>query len=273
MKLLTLTSVLTITLLVGCGSDSDDDAPPNPLATVSGFCQAWAELACNPNVVNYCAADDADACQSSQSEFCEELVPSNGYDATNASDCLRAVENAYADGDLDADELMVVRALGGECSTLIRGDADEGEACDENSDCDTTAGFTCVQRAGDQGTCQVPREVDAGRSCSAADAVCDDGFYCDGRNCVERLPEDTECLDSSECAEDLRCEVTSNGEAGASGVPSGQGTCVPRAGTLDPCESHDDCVSGFCLALDGGAGECINQIRLARSEPICEQLR
>src|SRR6188768_4281109 len=118
-----LLPVVLLLPLGGCSSDSKARGP-DPLATVSGFCQAWAELACTQKVVDLCAADDINGCQSGQSDFCESLVPSSGYDPTYAKECLRAVELAYAGTGLDAEQLLVVRQLRGECSRLIRGSAE-----------------------------------------------------------------------------------------------------------------------------------------------------
>ncbi len=267
-----LLTVIVGASLAACSSDSKGTAD-NPLATVSGFCQAWAEVACNPDVVDYCNAANVDDCQQSQADYCEQLIPSRGYDPTNASECLRAVENAYEDGNLNAEELLVVRALGGDCSQLIRGSAEQGDDCTADSDCDTTAGFACVKRSSTHGTCQVPVEVDAGRSCDNAADVCIDGFYCDGKHCVERLSEGNSCDDDSECAADLRCQANSLGEGGSGNSSNGDSTCVPRAPNSSACESHEDCASGFCFMQDSSSGECISLVRLGRNEPICDDLR
>ena len=115
--------------------------------------------------------------------------------------------------------------------------------------------------------------VEAGRSCTNAAAVCEEGFYCDGRNCLEKLPEDAPCIDTQECADDLRCEGAGNGEGGASGSDDDAGTCVARITGLDPCESNDDCASGYCEQSGTAAGECFTTLQFGRREPICEDLR
>lgn len=257
------------------GSKSKDDGP-NPLATVSGFCQAWAEVACNPDVVELCGGgEDVVACQQTQFDFCEELVPSVGYDPKYAKECLRAVEVAYTGDGLDAEQLLLVRQLGGDCSRLTRGSAEEGESCDADTDCDTIEGFVCVKRPGGDGTCQIPEEVGAGKSCRDPAAVCEEGFYCDGRNCIEKLPEDEPCVDTQECADDLRCAQTSAGEGGASGDDSdGAGTCVPRITGIDTtCSVNDDCKSGYCEQSGSAAGECVSSLKFSRRDPVCEDLR
>ena len=97
-----LLSVALLLPLAGCSGSDRKGSGPDPLATVSGFCQAWAELACTQEVVDLCAATDINACQRGQSAFCEDLVPSSGYDPKYAKDCLRAVEIAYSGTSLDA---------------------------------------------------------------------------------------------------------------------------------------------------------------------------
>ena len=271
-----LLSLALLLPLAGCSGSDSKGKGPNPLATVSGFCQAWAEVACTPDVVELCGGgSEIDACQRTQSDFCEDLVPSAGYDPKYAKECLRAVELAYLGDDLDAEQLLVVRQLGGECSRLIRGSSLAGGACNEDTDCDTISGYTCVTRPGDDGTCQIPEEVGAGLSCRDAAAVCEEGFYCDGRNCIERLPEGEPCVDTQECAADLRCESASNGEGGAAGEGSDTaGSCVPRITRFDvPCEENDDCDSGYCEQSGEAAGECIAKLQFSRHEPICSDLR
>jgi len=271
--------LLAVALLLpfsACSGSESKGKGPNPLATVSGFCQAWAEFACNEQVVDLCGGgDDIDACQRTQAEFCKDIVPSEGYDPKYAKECLRAVELAYKKTGLDAEQLLVVRQLAGECSRLTRGSRLEDESCSKDTDCDTISGFVCVTRPGAGGTCQIPTEVGAGKSCRNPAAVCEEGFYCDGRNCIEKLPEGDTCIDTQECAADLRCERASSGAGGEGGASSDEpGTCVPRITRFDvPCEENDDCVSGYCEQNGSAKGECISSLKFSRHEPICEDLR
>lgn len=257
----------------GCSSSESKSNATDPLATVSGFCQAWAEAACTDTVVTFCGADDVDACQLTQADFCEGLVPRENYDPKYAPECIHAVELAYAKNDLTAEELNVVRQLGGPCARVLSGSAEEGDDCSEDYDCDVTSGFACVKRPGKDGTCQKPVEVGAGKSCSSPAAVCEDGFYCNGKNCIERLPEDEPCVDSSECEAELRCEAESSGAGGAGGKTPVGGTCMPRAPSLDACANNDDCRSGFCWMEDSSVGECYPALQLSPKEPICDDLR
>ena len=270
-----LLSLAVLLPLGACSGSESKSRGPNPLATVSGFCQAWAEYACNPDVVNFCGGgEDIGGCQRTQSDFCESVVPSEGYDPKYAKECLRAVERAYEGDGLDTEQLLLVRQLKGDCARLTHGTARAGDSCSEDTECDTIEGYSCVTRPGAEGTCQIPVEVEAGDRCRDPEAVCEQGYYCNGTNCIATLEEGDPCVDTQECAADLRCEKTSSGEGGAGGEDENPGTCVPRITRFDdPCQENDDCGSGYCEQSGSGAGDCVDMIQFSRGEPICEDLR
>src|ERR1041384_796594 len=86
-----------------CTTEED---PPDPLATTGGFCDAWAERACQADVVKYCNAKSVDSCRSTQGDFCRGILPEN-YTSARAKACLDAVEDAYRDAELTPEELQV----------------------------------------------------------------------------------------------------------------------------------------------------------------------
>jgi hypothetical protein len=266
----------SVLLLPACsGSEELAPAAPDPLETVGGFCQMWAEAACNDDVVDACAAADTPACMDAQSDFCASLISESVYAKDLAEDCLDAVRDAYEDADLAAEELAVVRALGAPCDQLFRGPAQRGDACSDSRDCDTVAGFRCIVKvAGEDGSCEEPVVVTGGRSCERADQVCEEDFYCDGSHCVEKRTEGTACGADVECADTLRC-TTDSGAGGAGGAEgSGESRCTPRAGTTEACSADDDCQSRVCArAREASSGVCVRAVRLSVSEPVCEDLR
>jgi hypothetical protein len=205
------------------------------------------------------------------------LFGAGDYDRTNAEECLQAVEDAYEDGDLVAHELKTVRNLENRCAGLINGSGDVGDDCDEDSDCNVVDGLACVQRPGEDGSCQEPEEVQAGRPCSNPAAVCEDGFYCNGSNCVEQKNNSAPCMLSVECGEELYCLLseTSSGEGGAGGDDGGttqSGLCVNKKNIGSACVSNEQCDEGTtCVIVGDGDGECLARVRLGRSEPICDQ--
>src|SRR5882672_6613871 len=112
--------LLALTLPLGCTVEKE--TPPDPLATRTGFCTAWAENACQSAVLDDCSSPSAEACQSTQSDFCLGIIPES-YSSKHAKECLAAVKAAYKDGDLTGDELAVVIKLGAPCDQLSKGTA------------------------------------------------------------------------------------------------------------------------------------------------------
>lgn len=239
---------------LACGED--DEAPPE---TREQFCNRWAEAACSEDVVSACQAASADACRLAQEGFCLDLVPSGGFVPDQADACIDAVGNAYGDADLTASELNTVLRLGAPCDRLVRGPRGAAESCTSRLDCDAPAGYDCVFRGGaEAGTCQVPVDVEAGRDCSADNAVCPDGFYCDGENCVEGAEIGEDCARSEECRD---------GYCGAGG------TCTAALPVDAECTTDEECESGVCYAFSDAERVCTDRVRLSRTDPLCEEAR
>jgi hypothetical protein len=240
-------------LLLAACSDDDDTKD----RTREEFCRDWAEAACSEEAVSACQATDAEDCRQSQEDFCRDLVPADFSDEQGQA-CIDAVGDAYEDGDLEGDELATVLKLGPPCDKIIRGDQGRGEECDSTRDCDAAAGFECVRKSdSEEGTCQIPERIGDGRDCSAAQATCNVGFYCNGDNCVEAKGAGGSCTIPEECGEDAFCN---------------DGTCEERAGVNETCTSDQQCLEGICFDFEGER-TCTDRIRLARAEPVCDDLR
>ncbi len=224
-----LLAVLLSSLSVGCGGDD----PPDPLATRSGFCAEWAKRACNDEVVDACAAKDAETCREAQVDHCESLVSTSAYNRSLARGCLDAVRSALAEGELDADGAALVLRGEGACS------------------------FSCIE--GDDGDCIEPTIVGGGEECSDSDTLCAPGFYCDGDNCIAKRGVGKDCSADVPCRDDLNCV----GEAGAR-------VCEERAANGEACTDDIDCQSGICAQ---GAQICASRIILSAAEPACELFR
>jgi hypothetical protein len=259
--LLPLSSVL---IWFGCsGSQPGPGAEEDKLRTESSFCTEWAKAACNELVVEVCTSNRTD-CLATQKDFCGALVPS-GYNSTYAEECIEAVEDAYDDAILTAEELNVVLSLGGECTRINDGGQDEGDDCIRSTDCDGVNGFTCVMKAGQViGTCQLPISAGGGDPCDDPQVVCEEGFYCDGENCLRRRVLDDACDSTDMCAADLQCVVAAD---------AAEGTCIPRFDVAEPCTADGECVSGICLGPTEPEKICIESIRLATFDPVCRELR
>jgi hypothetical protein len=227
--------------------------------TRDGFCDRWAEAACNNNVVSACQAASVDACRVSQERFCLGLVPASGFVDERADACIGAVGAAYADADLTVLELDTVLRLGPPCDQLVRGTRTEGASCTSRLDCDGPAGFDCVFKGSQtSGTCQRPEVASPGTDCSDAAAICTEGFYCDGDNCIEGNDPGEACLRDAECAD---------GYCGPNDV------CVAGLSVNTTCTDDAQCVSGFCYAYSASERVCTDRVRLSRTDPACEDLQ
>jgi hypothetical protein len=255
--------------LTHCSATKDGPgAGPNPLGTETGFCRAWAANACNQTVVDDCQAPDVDACLTAQAAFCMGKVPS-GYEPDNAQACLDRVKLAYDDAELSLEDIRVVLQFGEPCDKLIRGSAPQGGSCTQDTDCDTLSDHKCVIKAGETyGTCYEPVVVGGGRGCDAPEETCEDGFYCNGMNCVERLGPDAECTSDAECSAELRCVIGPADDAGVSA-----GSCQPRNVLSAECTADAECQSGYCSIAPGEPGLCADMVRFGLREPVCEDLK
>jgi hypothetical protein len=242
---------LVFALLGACG---DDGPKVDPLAKASGFCEAWAEKACNPDVVDNCSEQaDEEACLESQKDFCLSIVPASDYRKDGVSECLAAVQAAYDDVKITAEEAQIVLMAGPPCHR-VRG---EGEpSCKNDDECEDFDGASCEKLDGASvGTCV----VDGGRSCSGDGLDCADGFYCNEKNCVARLGEGEECASDEQCTPELRCTfATEDAEVE---------TCAPRKAVDEECKAHSDCASRFCAS-----SRCATRAILSDKEDICEDL-
>jgi len=253
--------LLCLSGVVGCSST---ETLPDPNGTVSTFCENWGRQACSSKVVLACSgADKVDAtltesCVASQQTFCEGLLPPKGYSSQQATQCLRAIGAAYADGVLSAEEVATVRHRGEPCNHLVKGAQGEAESCASDDDCDTLKNYLCVLKSG-EGSCQIPVLVDNGTSCAAADAACNPGFYCGtDENCVQSKAVGKACDATFECATGLECDT---------------GKCVMRVDAAS-CAKDDDCTTNVCdIPFGSSTGRCVKSITLSSSASICEDLR
>jgi hypothetical protein len=213
-----------------------------------------------------------DACQAKQSAFCSTLVSDGEYSSATAKDCLEAVETAYEDGKLTREERDTVRVLGGACNKIRSGPGGVGASCAGDADCNRDIDLDCIMKAGSvSGTCQAPVVVMGGFDCSAADAQCVEGFFCDGRNCIRGEAAGDSCGPDTPCADDLQCVPLADGEPADGGVPDA--TCVPRRGVGGECATDADCASRICSPRAGAAGVCSAAIVLGPTDPVCIDLQ
>jgi hypothetical protein len=271
-----LLAVTALGLAAGCSHK--DDALANKVSTVSGFCNEWATRACNDNVVKHCAAATTEDCMNSQQAFCEMLVPQDEYSSKTAIDCLNAVQSAYQQDSLDASQRDTVLHLGNECSKILSGDRTAGKSCTVDSDCNRDEGLACVMK-GTAGKCEMPSSppIMGGYSCEADEAVCADGFYCDGKDCLAEKSEGDDCSAAVPCDAKSHCLDKNGNLIGPGGTADGgaaSGTCAARKTMGAECASDDDCTSLICAISSGSTkGVCAAQVSFGPSEEICKNLR
>ena len=269
-KLLILS--LGMAAFAGCSSDASGpklDETDNSLKDRGSFCKAWANAACNEDVVDSCQAADADACIAAQRNYCVSLVPA-GYKSTHADECIAAVKRAYDDAELNKTELEIVLKLGGDCGRLVDGGSAEGVSCTVSTDCNTVKGYECVIKAGNsEGTCQVRKIQGPGEPCDEPAQVCDTGAYCagnddDGYNCLVTKPTGKTCTYDAMCDTSDLCDVSGSSD----GVT---GKCAPKLERSDTCATNEECASGICLQ-GSTKSACADSVKLTFGSPFCTDL-
>jgi hypothetical protein len=244
---------LMVALAAVAGCSEDDDA-----LDAAGFCDEWAARACSEEVVSACQVASSEDCVQGQRTACLARLPGGEFSDARAGQCLDAVEAALEDADLTADELRTTLRLDAPCDRLVAGPADEGDACSADSDCDAPAGLTCVFR-GQAGSCQIPETVQPGLDCSASNAVCTEGFFCNGDNCIGTGDEGDPCLRDEECSMGTFCDAA--------------GTCQAGLEIGASCQLDAECATGICLRFSATEQACTDRLRLSRSEPLCNDFR
>lgn len=262
-----LISALGFAFAAACSSD--DSGPKridqDSLKTREAFCKAWADAACNDDVVDACQAPDADACMAAQKEDCAGRVPV-GYVPTNAEECIAAVKRAYSDSELNKADLDLVLNLGGDCSQLVRGPVSAGGDCTVTTDCDTTKSYSCVIKAGDaSGTCQIPKIQGPGEPCDEPSQVCDTGAYCDGDNCLVTRAQGKSCTYDAMCGTSDLCDFS----AATDDPPTGK--CAPKLARGATCTVGTECASGICLQ-GSTKSACADTVKLTFGSPYCTAL-
>ncbi len=266
-----LTFSFGLALVAGCSGDATGPkrVEADSLKDRAGFCSAWADAACNEDVVDACGAKDENDCMAAQKDYCASLVPA-GYKSANAETCIAAVKRAYDDAELNRAELDLVLNLAGECGRLVQGSSAEGVTCTVSTQCNTVKGYTCVIKPGKaEGTCQVAVLQSAGQSCDKPEEVCQTGYYCaeklkGGGICgAQGTSADDEdgpdlCDDDSMCIAADLCDLAT-------------GTCAPKLQKPAECTADAQCASGICLTTAANP-KCVDAVVLTPEASICTTL-
>jgi hypothetical protein len=219
------------------------------------FCDRWASAACTAQVVSVCQTGAAE-CQASQATSCRDWLPEDFQDV-GVDECLSAVNEAYADADLDAAELDIVWRLGAPCNGIVVAGV-SGETCESDANCSASTGLTCVFKDQPTGTCERAEIVEAGFSCAERAEQCEPGFFCNGENCIVAGDAGDDCVNDSQCAEGHSCQ---------------QGLCEAQASVGADCTTDRECESDICYEVDVSERVCVDRIRLSPAEPACDALK
>lgn len=269
-KLLILS--LGLAAFAGCAVDAAGPkrTEDTSLKDRGSFCKAWAEAACNDDVVDSCQAPDQETCIAAQKAHCTMIVPP-GYKSTRAEECITAVAHAYDDAELDKADLDLVLNLGGECSHLVEGVSGVGGSCLLPTDCNTVKGYSCVIKAGNpEGTCQIPDSQGPGEPCDEPAQVCDPGAYCagsdeDGYNCLVTKAQGKACTYDAMCDTSALCDKSASTDDGLTGK------CGPKLERSATCTKPEECASGICLEASTKS-VCADAVRLTIESSYCADL-
>jgi hypothetical protein len=220
--------------------------------TRSDFCARWAEAACTEEVVSVCQATTVEDCRYSQRQQCDDDLPSDLVNR-GVDECIAAVADAYEDADLTAAELEIVARYGAPCNEIFLA-GEGGGACESDSDCEPA--LRCVFKDEAEGQCQDPVIVEPGLRCTAPEEMCEEGFFCDGSNCIAALDEGDDCQNHVQCGGELYCDEV----------------CLEKLSVGDDCTKDAECSTGICYGPDGEM-TCANRLRLSPAEPMCDSLR
>ena len=133
---------------------------------------------------------------------------------------------------------------------------DEGDGCEEGSDCITGV-------CGENDTCSPPacnddvwNGAETDKDCGAGCPDCDDGARCvSGEDCTSQI-----CARTEEQTED-RCQVPVCTDGVANGVESDEdcgGNCKENCDLGEHCYEKGDCDSNICERLSEGPGNCVS---------------
>lgn len=216
------TTICALVLLAGC------QKAETPM-TEESFCAEYARIECS-KVAAFCSFNPAN-CEPARVLSCKaDAVPrkagGRAFVPGNTERCLKKLEEAYQTLPINP---AMLKAIDEACSRVYEGSAKALESCTADNDC--AGGLIC-----DKALCGTAKVVPTGAQCSNIGERCQPNEYCtitipNGPwRCIPRIGEDMACSRDQPCLDSLRCRTT----------------CRKRLDIQAPCESDDDCLSGYC---------------------------
>jgi hypothetical protein len=244
------------------------------MATLDAFCQVRAKVECYAPVLKQCGGIDPKKCQDSRARFCTANVPQGTeFVSKNAPACIKIIQDAYADGNITADEQRKIDAA---CTTTIfSGPGIARSVCTGPYDCRSADDLTCILpfKVGGpdpnaQGKCLKPNPVATGAACVGEADQCPDTDYCDpkGKICVTAASSGQSCNNYDVyCRTGLSCKGT------MIGIP---GACTGAFPLGHTCETNEECSSSLCTKQsDQPDGNCTEGTVFNPASAACDSFK
>jgi hypothetical protein len=229
---------------VACSSSSSGNN--NPYAKQSDFCAAVAKAECQE--ATNCGVDETQ-CETWRARQCNSgtiIVPltpsdtlSRQYNPDKAKACIDALNGAFGNSNVQIKygDLFNKGGLVDTCEAVFAGNVGNGSACTTDYDC-TQMGEVCASVPGQQAACATPTMKALGSACADPGDTCATGTYCSNA--------------------------------------SGSDKCVAAETNGGPCQSNDECVTGFhcvnkaCTAQALSGGACATNSDCDPSAQFCD---
>jgi hypothetical protein len=238
---------------------------PNPYATVSEYCTAYAKAICQ--ISSTCQFDPT-ACETYQSGQCTAAAASTStatrqYNSGNVQACLNALNAAYGNNPSSISSKQVANYTQ-VCSKVFVGSAAEGAACTSSFDCASSTDI-CASAPNRSAVCAQPTQRNAGEDCGDRGDQCPSNYYCSSTSvtCVASQTTGQPCGATDPCDGKDQCIG---------------GTCALLSTIGNTCSVSTDCgqdQSGnqlFCdtyTSLEAPQPVCVNAYTFARASPDC----
>ncbi len=276
-----------VLLVASCGGGKEGPkGRVDPLTTLEGICERWAEAACNSDVVRACngssaTAEECTSGRNGQRSFCADLLKDRDeFDRDLAKACIETVRDAYKDSEITTEEREEVILLdSGPCADLrdsgVQGAGGSGggsgkptpkaagarcepyaDICVDTAYCDPGVGY-CVLKAAAGETCCTIDPLFLLPACEPRkpEIPCTPGTFCSEGVCVSLGREGADCETDDQCAKNFYCHAT--------------GVCRSLGEDRDACETDDECARGFFCSES--FGQCRDFI-VVGSQELCQHL-
>ncbi len=240
---------------------------PNPYATVSEYCAAYAKAVCQ--IGNTSCQFPVSTCETYQTNQCStaaQQATASGaltYTPGNVQACINQLNNAYGSTPSSL-PIATLNQINQICGDVFVGSVGTGGACQITSDCNVS-GEICASAPGQTAKCEQPTQKTAGAQCLDVGDQCPTGDYCDSTmgsstygTCIAAQTTGQACSATQPCDGNNSCVG---------------GTCALLAAEGAPCSTNADCASGlFCDTYTDSVTPtpaCVSAYTFARGAVDC----